>query len=322
MNSNGVANLKVIDIYHGDGTVDFASLKNQGCDGVIIKATQGTTFNDNMLRTNYNNARAAGLKTGFYHFYNISNYDGATQAAFFLSAISGLTSDYLPAMDVEMADGQDTVPNPAALSSAVKTALDAVAAKTGGSMLYSNPVTLRQLSAATLGSYPLWIAEFNSSSVQDVPGFGPWTGWQYTTVPYDTSRFTSNVYLQAAPPDTTPIVIQNKLIRLRIGAVQPTGAMNPVTVAAIQLFQRTQKLTVDGIWGPKTEAAYQAVIAKPTLKQGSAGGPVGYVQFVAVSPVDLAFGSNTKNAVMQYQQQNGLTADGVVGANTWASLIG
>lgn len=326
MNSNGIADLKVIDIYHGDGTIDFNVLKSQGCNGVIIKATQGLTFKDNKLADNYAGARAAGLHTGFYHYYNIKDYNGAAQAAFFLSCIAPYISDYLPVMDVELTDYNKPLPSPFSLSLAVKTALDEVASKYGSSMLYSNPATLRQLSAATLGSYPLWIAEYHSSQVQNVPGFGPWTGWQFTDTPLDTSRFTNNIFLQTSPPIPQPnpevLATQNKLIRLHIGAVQPTGVMDAATTAAIQTFQKTQKLTVDGIWGPKTEAAYRAIIAKPTLRQGSTGGPVGYVQYRVVSKVDQAFGPNTKAAVIRYQQLNGLTADGIVGPKTWASLIG
>lgn len=36
--------------------------------------------------------------------------------------------------------------------------------------------------------------------------------------------------------------------------------------------------------------------------------------------LDGIFGNNTKNAVIRYQRQKGLTADGIVGCNTWSSL--
>ena len=37
---------------------------------------------------------------------------------------------------------------------------------------------------------------------------------------------------------------------------------------------------------------------------------------------DGIFGSNTQNAVRDYQTKNGLTVDGIVGTNTWGSLLG
>lgn len=38
--------------------------------------------------------------------------------------------------------------------------------------------------------------------------------------------------------------------------------------------------------------------------------------------VDGVWGDNTESAVRKYQKQNGLAVDGIVGSNTWASLLG
>ncbi|MDR2909729.1 MAG: peptidoglycan-binding protein [Oscillospiraceae bacterium] len=38
--------------------------------------------------------------------------------------------------------------------------------------------------------------------------------------------------------------------------------------------------------------------------------------------IDGVFGSNTKSAVMAFQRQNGLSADGIVGCATWTALTG
>lgn len=37
--------------------------------------------------------------------------------------------------------------------------------------------------------------------------------------------------------------------------------------------------------------------------------------------VDSDFGSNTENAIRDYQNRNGLTVDGVAGKNTFAKLF-
>ncbi|MBR1884124.1 MAG: peptidoglycan-binding protein, partial [Clostridia bacterium] len=37
--------------------------------------------------------------------------------------------------------------------------------------------------------------------------------------------------------------------------------------------------------------------------------------------IDGIFGNNTYNAVVNFQRNNGLAADGVVGCNTWTKLV-
>lgn len=67
------------------------------------------------------------------------------------------------------------------------------------------------------------------------------------------------------------------------------------------------------------------------LRSGSQGSSVAYVQqllneigtvYTAVNrlSVDGRFGSNTNSAVLRFQKQFGLSADGAVGVNTWNRL--
>lgn len=81
--------------------------------------------------------------------------------------------------------------------------------------------------------------------------------------------------------------------------------------------------TIDGVAGPGTLAAC------PTLKYGNSGELVTLLQerlhyffHITVSGgIDGSFGDGTKNAVIVFQSQNGLSADGVVGTNTWRKLL-
>lgn len=66
----------------------------------------------------------------------------------------------------------------------------------------------------------------------------------------------------------------------------------------------------------------------PTLSQGSSGACVTAVQYeinyrqcFPQMATDGQFGSITKQRVMQYQTKAGLTADGVVGPNTWGNIL-
>ena len=57
-----------------------------------------------------------------------------------------------------------------------------------------------------------------------------------------------------------------------------------------------------------------------TLKKGSRGAEVKTLQQKLNSMADGIFGSLTEEAVKEFQKNNGLTADGIVGQKTWEKL--
>jgi len=62
------------------------------------------------------------------------------------------------------------------------------------------------------------------------------------------------------------------------------------------------------------------------LRLGSSGQDVAFVQRVLagagynVGPIDGVYGPRTMQAVMQFQADNGLVPDGIVGPLTWAAI--
>ena len=80
-------------------------------------------------------------------------------------------------------------------------------------------------------------------------------------------------------------------------------------------------LAVDGLWGPKTQAACVNV------KQGAQGNLTRIIQGVLYcrgydpKGFDGIFGSGCAGAVRAFQTAAGLSADGIVGKNTWAALL-
>jgi hypothetical protein len=74
----------------------------------------------------------------------------------------------------------------------------------------------------------------------------------------------------------------------------------------------------DAVATPAPVAA--APKARATLKVGSKGADVKYLQKKLKITADGDFGPNTKNAVAAFQKKNGLTADGIVGPNTWKAI--
>ena len=78
---------------------------------------------------------------------------------------------------------------------------------------------------------------------------------------------------------------------------------------------------VDGIAGPNT------LKGCPLVRRGARGNITKLVQEKLTSlgygtnGVDGIFGNGTKNAVIKYQKSKGLSADGIVGQNTWRKLL-
>ena len=126
-------------------------------------------------------------------------------------------------------------------------------------------------------------------------------------------------------------------------SVRVDGSFGAATERAVKAFQKSEGLTQDGVVGQTTwqELYAEWVNAQSdaggtaypgtALRTGSRGNAVRLVQFwlrlaaenytgLSNVTVDGSFGSGTASAVRAFQRLFGLTADGVVGAGTWAKL--
>jgi peptidoglycan hydrolase-like protein with peptidoglycan-binding domain len=112
---------------------------------------------------------------------------------------------------------------------------------------------------------------------------------------------------------------------------QIDGIFGPVTKSAVEQFQRTGHLAIDGIVGPATWAALGGGTQPPALAEGSQGPVVQQLQAALnqgqcgfapgsnpVLATDGIYGPQTAAAVKGAQQTGGIQPDGVVGLQTWA----
>ena len=123
-----------------------------------------------------------------------------------------------------------------------------------------------------------------------------------------------------------PVPALQYLLRDRGHHVTVDGIFGPKTEAAVEQFQTADQLPVDGIVGPQTWGALIIVLAR-----GSTGDAVRALQeefrFRDQSgqgrglAVDGIFGSKTATAVRSFQQALGITVDGIVGPLTWRALV-
>lgn len=112
------------------------------------------------------------------------------------------------------------------------------------------------------------------------------------------------------------------LLNARGAALVPDGKFGPLTQDAVEDFQTDKGLSEDIIVGPQT---WEALIIQ--VAQGKTGPEVRAVQrllkikFGYAINIDGIFGADTKTAVKDFQSDNGLVADGIVGPLTWQKLI-
>ena len=124
-----------------------------------------------------------------------------------------------------------------------------------------------------------------------------------------------------------PVPALQYLLRARGHPVTVDGIFGPKTEAAVEGFQIADQIMVDGIVGPQTWGALVIVLAS-----GSTGDAVRGLQeefrFRDLSgdpgrglAVDGIFGPRTAAAVRGFQQALGITVDGIVGPLTWRALV-
>jgi peptidoglycan hydrolase-like protein with peptidoglycan-binding domain len=123
-----------------------------------------------------------------------------------------------------------------------------------------------------------------------------------------------------------PVRTLQHLLRQHGHTVVVDGIFGPKTDAAVRAFQTAAHLTVDGIVGPQT---WGALIV--TVRRGSQGEAVKGVQEEAAfrdlsgNPPALAidgiFGPKTEAWVRGFQDAVGITVDGIVGPVTWQALV-
>lgn len=184
------------------GDVNFVQMKQAGKLFVFVKSSEGATIVDPDHTRNVEQARAAGLAVGCYHFYDSAD---TPQAQFrnFSAQLNLKPGDLPPVVDIERLSQGDTQ----ALVPALQQFLDLLEQQCGVKpILYSGEYFANEYLSA-FGAYPLWLAEYSGKTSPQLPkGWTRWTFWQHSqngrvagvSGPVDLNRFNgSPTQLQA-----------------------------------------------------------------------------------------------------------------------------
>lgn len=179
---------KCIDVYVGQGVINWREVYNSGCKYAIIKATQGHgvgqstknlfCFTDGKFVPNIQNAFAAGVKCGVYHYMTARTIAEANQEAdYFLSVIKPYKDkiELWAALDVE----DPTYLSPLSkgvLTTVTKHFLKRIEDAGYFAMLYTNPNYLLnkfEKNAFATG-YDIWLAHYGVSQPYSAPNMKIW----------------------------------------------------------------------------------------------------------------------------------------------------
>lgn len=167
-----------IDISEFQGEIDFEEVRRSGIEAVYIRVGAGD-YTDEYFAENYERAKAAGLKIGFYHYVTARSVDeGRRQARFFASLAAGREPDMRLAMDFEYF-GSLSVSQINAISEAYLDELTALTRREA--VIYSDLSNARNIfSRALAEKYPLWAAQYGADEPSANGKWREWVGFQYT----------------------------------------------------------------------------------------------------------------------------------------------
>lgn len=199
-----------IDVSNWQGYIDYREVRNSGIQVVYIKASQGSNIKDAYFDINYENAKANGLKVGFYHFLTATNTEEAQrEAQFFASVISGKEPDCKLVMDYEVFGGVGIEQS----NEIAQVFLESVKRLTNKDIIVYSDLSNAQsrFNSNIANNYELWLAYYGDyNNLRNVEtAWERWIGIQYTdrgrvngiNGAVDRDLYTENIFLS----DTAPI---------------------------------------------------------------------------------------------------------------------
>lgn len=160
---------KGIDVYNGNGAVNWSQVKAAGYNFAMIKASEGYTLADASMARNLAGAAKAGLHTGVYHWIHATTVaEAIREAEFFLKIVRGCKMEYPVALDIE----QNTILRLSkdALTDVVLAWCQRVQQAGYYVALYANLNVLRyHLVWERIQQYDIWLAQYNATMSKEFP---------------------------------------------------------------------------------------------------------------------------------------------------------
>jgi GH25 family lysozyme M1 (1,4-beta-N-acetylmuramidase) len=233
-----------IDVSHYQGTINWSSVAGSGVTFAWNKATEGMSEVETTFTNNENNAKAAGIPIGCYHYAHSELNTPAVEAAHFWAVagafIKGDGKSMMPMLDMEAAALSGHV-GATTVSDWVNQWCTAVSNYAAGVGLVIKPVIYVSACNATpfdnsVAQWIPWIANYNGQDPQTGTPWsvcsgnnrwGTWVVWQYTstvTVPGISGNVDHDVFNGTASSLLSTLVISGDSASIVSSSV-PTGVL-------------------------------------------------------------------------------------------------
>lgn len=175
-----------IDVSKWQKEIDWDKVKNEGVDFAIIRcgyrgSVTGSLVEDPYFEQNIRGARAAGIKVGVYFFTQaVNEVEAVEEASMVISLVRDYELQYPVFIDTEGAGGNGradslNVEERTAVCEAFCTTVKNAGLEAG--VYASRNWYNNKLTASTLESYAIWLAEYRSVPLYQ----GYYQMWQYTS---------------------------------------------------------------------------------------------------------------------------------------------
>ncbi len=170
-----------VDVSRWQGEIDWPKLRTQGANFAYIKATDGGDHLDPMFKTNWNRAKAAGLKRGAYHFFYWCRV-ASEQADWFIRNVPRDPDALPPVIDVEWNGDSRCKQNlsRARVLEKMQVFMDKLERHYGQRpIIYTAPDFYEDNLQGQFLDYPFWLRAVAQHPSKVYPG-RKWIFWQYS----------------------------------------------------------------------------------------------------------------------------------------------
>lgn len=176
-----------IDVSSHNGTIsvaNYAKMMSYGIRGVVVKATEGTTYMNPYAQSQVDNALAAGMKVSVYHYAHYTTSEIATnEANYFADKVTGLNLLKSVNMIIDIEEPKQFIDSLNDNTAAFKNALNA---KGYPNVYYYMSKSRLNTAGGTFdvgrfGATNIWVAQYPYTPTADMNWNSENAAWQWSS---------------------------------------------------------------------------------------------------------------------------------------------